>query len=206
MESSRAKGLAAFTVACLLVPLSIGELATFAGVSELPDRVLLQNGDVIFRRGAGFASELARRFSRGEKRFSHVGIVVVEHDQVAVIHSVIDDEREQDGVVVETLEVFLDRMDDWAVYRARASKATRNRIVEIGKSARREGIRFDVGFDLETKDVYYCTELIMRAINEASRSDLIRAQTSVAGRLFVSISDLHSSPSMQLVADSRGAE
>ena len=52
----------------------------------------LKNGDIILRSGIGFWSERFRQSNTNDKRFSHVGIVLVdEQGTVSVLHAEGDD-------------------------------------------------------------------------------------------------------------------
>ncbi|WP_040843535.1 YiiX/YebB-like N1pC/P60 family cysteine hydrolase [Thiorhodococcus drewsii] len=156
-------------------------------------------GDLIFRRGRGLASDVARRFSLQEQRFSHVGIIVETEDGLGVVHSIADDAKGFDGVVVESISGFLEDARDWSAYRLAVSQEERNEIGNVALSMATKGIRFDNEYDLSTSDRLYCTELVRSVVNSALRAEFFTAKTHRMGRDFVSISDLYVDMSVQVL-------
>lgn len=132
--------------------------------------IMLESGDVVFRRGGSLASELVLS-ADGRSTFSHVGIIEVVEGVPWVVHSVVDEPPGDPGSVkFEPLGDFLapDKAIDAAVYRPKlpfhknGAEAAR-----IAMSYADRRLPFDRDFDLETPDKMYCTELIWRAYREA---------------------------------------
>jgi hypothetical protein len=67
----------------------------------------LKNGDIILRSGVGFWSEQFRQSNIHDKRFSHVGIVLIDKNGMpSVLHAEGNDFSGNGQVAVDTLENF----------------------------------------------------------------------------------------------------
>ncbi len=161
----------------------------------------ISSGDIVLRMGNGLVSEIAKSFSQREQRFSHVGILVQTKTAMVVVHSVLEDEKNFNGVVVEKLDSFLKDASDWAVYRIKLPADKRHAIATEALKKATEKIPFDSEYDLQTKDRLYCTEFVWQTINRVAGKQLIHADTLKLGRRFVSIDDIYLNPSMSLITD-----
>ena len=171
MSTNRRAGLARAALAGLL----IWPIASFAPIHShaaapptaaaaptiRPD--LLQDGDVIFRRGRDLmaASVLA---ADDTARFSHVGLIVRDGDKVWVVHAVPAEGEAAGGVVSEGLAGFLDhdKAADFAIYRHRALAPDQRRMVRQTALAA-VGTPFDYDLRLSDAGALYCSELVLRA-------------------------------------------
>lgn len=121
----------------------------------------LKNGDIILRSGIGFWSELFRQSNTRDKRFSHVGIVLVdEHGTVSVIHAEGDDLTGQGTVGIVSLEQFVGESVDIGVSRLRDVDQN----VFASEAKKYLGRPFDWKFDSESDLEVYCTELVELAM------------------------------------------
>ncbi len=137
------------------------------------DASLLQEGDLIFRRGQGVTSRAVLIYDRGAG-FSHVGMVVHVDDNPKIIHITPGESLGGNDVVRrETLSEFLTVASPTAVTVRRASDNAIGR--EAARFATRyyeEAVPFDAGFSLSDSTRMYCTELVWRAYLAAG-ADLI---------------------------------
>jgi len=130
----------------------------------LPD---LATGDLIFRKSESLTGQFVNMMD-AQSEFSHVGIIrLSDENEVRIIHASPQGEETQSMVQVANLEYFLSYSHEIAIYRPRsvyqqtAIRAANYAFSLAGK------MPFDRGFDLETEDAVYCTELIWRAFLEA---------------------------------------
>jgi hypothetical protein len=163
----------------------------------------LQDGDIVFRRGSGFVSEIARNFSEKDKRYSHVGILAKTDAGVIVVHSLFDSDKRYNGVVKEELAEYLKGIDEWAVYRVNENRVIRDKIASLALAASDIGILFDDEYNLETESKLYCTEFVLKMVNIASKEQIILPKTNRLGKLFISISDVYVNPKLFLVMKSK---
>ena len=124
-------------------------------------RPYLKNGDIILRSGIGFWSEHFRQSNTKDKRFSHVGIVLVdEHGTVSVIHSEGDDHTGNGKVAIVSLEKFVGESVDIGVSRLRDADPD-----QFAAEAKKYlGRPFDWKFDTDSSSDIYCTELVELAM------------------------------------------
>lgn len=135
---------------------------------------LLQNGDLIFRRGRSFESH-AVLITDSKSRFSHVGIIWIENETPFVIHSVPGENKsEPDYIRKEKVQEFLapENASEFSIYRSRFSKEVNTKAAQIANRFYHEKVLFDKSFDLTTTDQIYCTELVLIAFQAASNHAL----------------------------------
>ena len=115
-------GLVVFLLTALFIPKSLEERAVInASVihSLTINENLLQDGDIIFRRGISLVSNLVLEHDT-DSPYSHVGIITLDNGKVFVIHAVPDEsETEIDYCKKDPLQLFLrtDRASAYAVIR-----------------------------------------------------------------------------------------
>ena len=127
----------------------------------------LRDGDIILRRGLDMMSRLV--MTQGDTaRFSHVGVVVVQHNTPYVIHAMPTEGERPGGAILESLAIFMSasKAAEIAVYRDTAlSNAQR---AAIRRSAFAQlGLPFDERFQLSDTTKVYCTALVLRAYADA---------------------------------------
>jgi len=150
-----------------------GYLIWFYHIRKIPPppnveniRSLLRNGDVILRSGIGLWSNLFRFSNTFDKRFSHVGIVRIRHDDVIhVIHAEGDDTSGKGKVFEDTLEHFVGESVKIGLSRLRTGNP--DRFVECAMTFL--GRPFDWKFDKNDDSAIYCTELIDRSLRELAQ-------------------------------------
>lgn len=129
----------------------------------------LRSADLAFRLGRTLQSSAIATGSDKEARYSHIGIIVRQADDVSIIH--IEPQRGGDeGVKCECLEEFF--ADDKAVSGAivRLDNLTceqRQTISQYLLLAARSPIRFDHDYTLSDTTRMYCTELTEWAYSKA---------------------------------------
>lgn len=154
------------------------------------DTVFIASGDLILRMGNSFYSPIARNISTRERRFSHVGIAVVECGAVFVIHAEADDSG-VGGVRIDSVVDFLEGTNDWGIYRLRATESERTAVAHVAESYLAQAIPFDLNFDAADSTAFYCSELAMHCINRGLGCTLVRPATFIKDRYFVAIDETY---------------
>ena len=139
------------------------------GGTILPADVQLKVGDIVFRRGSGFTSQVVLMAERGGA-YSHVGIVADSAGVLMVVHSVPgepDYKGDEDRVKMERPEVFFAslRAHEGAVYRHQDSVAARQAASRALQTYRRKAL-FDHDYDDSDTTKMYCTELVTHAFRQ----------------------------------------
>jgi len=158
-----------------------------------PDDSLLQTGDLVYRFGNGVYSAYFRDMSQHEKRYSHVGIVVIPENNgpTQVVHAEANDYTGQGKVRTESLAKFLKEAHDWAVYRVVADEKTGRNIAGKAMWYHSRQVPFDLEFDAADTTAFYCTELVMHCVNEALGETRIRPNSRLNGKQIVAIDDTY---------------
>ncbi len=173
------------------------------GHSYVFDSSVLESGDIVLRYGNGLWSRVFRDLSQHEKRFSHVGIVVLERQAAYVIHASANDFSGEGEVHRDPLADFLESASSFAFYRVQGGPALGDRIAR--EAASHIGKPFDTRFDLSTAGEIYCSELVWMAVNAAAGQSIIPASV-VGGKRCVTIDNCYRGPLLAPVFDSEAAD
>ncbi len=188
---------------CLLLPASSATEGTLRNQRVLQRAVsACRDGDLVFRYGNGFLSPYFRDASTVHKRFSHTGVIVFQNGLPWVVHS---DAHSMTGigkVHLVRLDEFLSGASDYAFYRLGASGNVGLRISQAASSY--IGRQFDTEFDTQDASKLYCSELVMRAVNEACGRPVIRPSV-IHGKSVVAIDDCYRDPCIRELRLSGGA-
>ena len=159
---------------------------------------LLHSGDVLLRMGMGAQSQMLARMNRGNKDFSHCGIVVVEHGYPFVYHCIGGEDNPDARMRRDSASVYLspERQLAFGLVRYPLDTAEVARQV-LGLFRLRP--RFDMQFDLSTNDKLYCTEMVYKVLTGvAGNTDCIPTDT-VMGHRFVGTGNLYNNTMAYLV-------
>lgn len=135
---------------------------------------LIQNGDLIFRRGHSAESQVVIITDR-KSRFSHVGIICFENAIPFIIHAVPGENKgEPDFIKKEKLTEFLnpEKASEFAIYRSDFSGEIKNRAVVNAIQFFENKLTFDDKFDFTSDEQLYCTELVLKAFQPDSFNSL----------------------------------
>lgn len=132
------------------------------------DERLLKDGDIIFRRGTDAVSRAILTSDTGGN-YSHVGLIVMQHQHAFVLHAIpAEISGEGDKVKIEPLAMFTSSSRSLAVSVLRPrhnAQVSGKRAVNYALS--RIGTPFDFSFDSNDDSSLYCTELVWRAYEAA---------------------------------------
>ena len=125
---------------------------------------MLQEGDIVFRRGGGVVSRIVL-IADAEGVYSHIGIVVREGDKWQVVHAVPgepDFDGDPDRVKMESIDCFFhpDKASRGAVMRVNGDSIQRRHAAEKAKQLFRAHTLFDHSYSRADSSQMYCTELV----------------------------------------------
>lgn len=125
----------------------------------------LKQGDIAFRKGEGFVSDVVL-YNDADGLYSHIGLIVIHNDSIKVVHSV-PGEGDYDGVKIEPIEMFYatSRAVKGEVLRMELNDEQRRVIGEIAIKKGIDKIEFDHDYNLNDTTQVYCTELIKLLFN-----------------------------------------
>lgn len=131
---------------------------------------LLKNGDIVFRKGRGFISQMVLLADR-QSPFSHTGIIIKKKFDLFVLHAVPDESDDgTDKIKLESLSNFLSSKKTEAAVVYRLKDDSTNISDKASRKAEeylKENVLFDSALDLSTEDKLYCTELVWKAFKYA---------------------------------------
>lgn len=140
--------------------------------------VQFEDGDIVFRRGIGMASQ-AVLLSEKNSMYSHAGLVFIIKHCPYVIHAVPGESGSEAEVMkCEKLTSFLDyhKATRAAIYRCSSNeKHIGAMALKQAKIAFDKRLKFDDAYDLDSDDKLYCTELIWKSYRAAG-IDLIKGR------------------------------
>ena len=128
------------------------------------DETILQEGDIIFRRGTSIASRVVLAADK-EAGYSHIGIIVKDTAGWRVIHAVpgeTDKEYPEEIIKKETLPQFFapKKAVSGAIFRLDTIERVGVLAAEKAQVLFERKLLFDHKYDLEDSTKMYCTELI----------------------------------------------
>ncbi len=131
------------------------------------DECMLQSGDLIFRRGISFVSNLVLE-ADSESPYSHVGIITIDSGKAFVIHAVPEEsESGIDYLRKDPMKTFLlkDRATAYAVFRF-YDDLIADKAAHAANNYFSKKYIFDASFNLLDPNELYCTELVWRAYKD----------------------------------------
>ena len=154
-------------------------LSSQAPLSFEAARYAVRDGDLVFRQGRGLTSQLILQVGSGAT-YSHVGVIVLREGEPFVVHALPTEGDEPNGVVLQSLEIFAAPQN--------AARIAIRRVGSLGNKAREQmrdyalsqvGRSFDDGFVHSDDAQVYCTELAIKALEEAGLSQVADGLPSV---------------------------
>lgn len=123
---------------------------------------LIEEGDIIFRGGTDVESNIIRDFSYTDKLFSHCGIALNTDSGFVVVHMLGGTTNPNGGILFQKIKDFLSYPENESagIYKLDISKEEIKRFHHYADSVKNKKIGFDLKFNLFTKDVLYCTEML----------------------------------------------
>jgi hypothetical protein len=131
---------------------------------------LLREGDLVVRLNRDPSSRFIKNFNRHDKSYSHSGIVLMEHGYPYVFH-IIDGEENPGGKMrMDSLRWFGNPTKNiaYGIFRYDMTATEIKRLKEIVHTWFVNGVKFDNTFNLTSDDKLYCSEMISKALTEAT--------------------------------------
>lgn len=141
----------------------------------------LQEGDLVFRRGIGLASQFVLSADR-KGMYSHIGIVVIADGKFKIVHAVpgeTDSKDNEDRVKIDDIDTFFanDRAKTGAIMRIENDSIAHHAAKEALRIYKK-GTLFDHKYNLKDTSRMYCTELIHFAYTQAG-TDLTEGRRNI---------------------------
>jgi len=150
------------------VPVSAAMLsAAFRSIDST--KLLVQNGDIIFRNGTDEVSQAARSMNRKDTSFSHCGIVFIEHDSVFVYHALGGSFNPGQKLRRDMLDSFCSPAENnaFGLYRYDLTDKETSKLKTVVDGYYQSGLKFDMYFNYFSDDVMYCSEFVFKSLNQS---------------------------------------
>lgn len=145
----------------------------------LEEKSLLQQGDIIFRRGFGVISDAIIKYIPCDYSISHCGIIVKDsQDNIMVIHTVSNTLAAVDGMQQDNLDKFVKESHKNSIIVARyryENDSLADKIACQAKEYLARKIPFDHRFDCNDSTEFFCTELIYRVLKNTVDLDVYKS-------------------------------
>ena len=135
--------------------------------SVLPDVLrTAKNGDIVTRMGTDLTSLMLSRLNPTDTSFSHCGIISMENDTAFVYHAIGGEFNPDQKMRREPLAEFAHPAGSkrLGIFSAAITPAQRKALCAYVQMLHKQGLPFDMAFDLATDDRQYCTEMIAKSI------------------------------------------
>lgn len=151
--------------------------ATMAAITRLnpygmieDGQTRLKEGDLVVRMNRDPSSRFIKYFNHKDKNYSHSGIVLFEHGYPYVYHIIDGEENPDQKMRRDSLSHFCNPRKNvgYGIYRYDMSVAEIYKLKDIVHDWYGKGLRFDSAFSLATDDKMYCSEMISKAVTEAT--------------------------------------
>jgi len=183
---------------------------------------LLKEGDLVVRLNRDPASRYIRDFNPHDKSFSHSGIVLYENGYPYIFHMLNGEKNPGNELRKDSLSQFCDPRQNvaYAIFRYDMNANEIRKLKECIYKWYGHGIRFDFSFNLASDDSMYCSEMISKALAEATGKRISIETTKLTTKqvaLFsaythrpftytsklqvISIDDLYTNPSCHLIKE-----
>lgn len=154
---------------------------------------LLHTGDLLVRRGDDMTSYMLSQLNMQDQTYSHCGLVMVENGYPFVYHSIGGEDNPDQALRRDSAQLWCSPANNhaFAAFRYALADSINDKLVKSVRGFYKERIKFDMSFDMETDDRLYCSEMIYKAIEQATGGNSFIAQSNNYGRAFVGIDDLY---------------
>ena len=143
--------------------------------SELPfNENLLEEGDIILRRGSGMLSNYIIKKLNDSLPVSHCGIITKKDNEIVVIHSILSEEKGIKGITSEPINDFIAEglLNTLVIVRPKQTKQFKKEFVEKAHILLSKNIPFDPMFDINSSDKMYCTEIVWKISKDLLGKDI----------------------------------
>lgn len=133
----------------------------------LPDVLAIAgSGDIVTRMGTDLTSLLLSNVNPTDTSYSHCGIMSLENDTAFVYHCIGGEFNPDQKMRREPLAAFAHPAGSkrLGIFSAAITPLQRKALCAYVQSLYRQGLPFDMAFDLATDDRQYCSEMIAKSI------------------------------------------
>lgn len=141
-------------------------------------------GDLILRLGDDLISNQVRFMNEKDRSFSHAGLIV-DRNGGKVVCDIYPHLSPADTIEYITIDSFVNpaRNVEVALFRYRISQPEKDSMLAIIDQYKAKDVRFDMVYDLATDDKMYCSEMIAKALQQATGNKIVCKQIQTPQRM-----------------------
>ena len=157
---------------------------------------LVKSGDLILRTGKDFTSGLMRKLSQNDKTYSHCGIASLENDTLFVYHALGGEWNPDQKLRRDPFELFCNPYENrgFGIFRYRINNVQQKNIINLAHQFYKQGVMFDIQFDLATDNRMYCSEFVYKTIEKATKDSVALSTNTFNHIKFVAVDNLFLNP------------
>jgi len=154
---------------------------------------LLQEGDILLRRGSGPDSYMLSQMNKTDKTYSHCGLVHFINSKPYVYHCIGGEDNPDQKMRLEPATQFCTPMYNKGIGLARMTLQPTQlaQLMTISAGIYATKPLFDLSFDLNTDTQLYCSEFVYKAVLQATGDAQFIPLSQGMGRNYVGIDDLY---------------
>lgn len=137
------------------------------------EKSLLQNGDIILRKGEGILSNFICDYLADTINISHCGILIKNRQGLQVIHTLSADVSDTDGVQICSLDLFTSESVKSSIIVVRCKTDTTSLITSQALHYLKLRKPFDRHFNLQDSSSFFCSELPLHILKYSLDIDLM---------------------------------
>lgn len=162
---------------------------------------LLQEGDILLRRGSGPDSYMLAQMNQTDKTYSHCGLVHFINKKPYVYHCIGGEDNPDQRMRLEQAQQFCTPMYNKGIGLARMALEPRQRdqLMAVAAGIYANKPLFDLSFDLDTDQQLYCSEFIYKAVLQVTDDVHFMPLSQGMGRQYIGIDDLYQNAHTALI-------
>lgn len=139
---------------------------------------LLQEGDMVLRRGYGTFSDGIVKVQNGKLEATHCAMLVAKNNNWQVIHALSSSVSPIDGTQYQSFRTFLNesKPNSIVVVRFKSSKDTLQALVRALEYYANNRKPFDHDFNKQDTSKFYCSELFQHVFKKVLKKDIFKGQ------------------------------
>lgn len=137
------------------------------------EKSLLQNGDIILRKGEGILSNFICDYLADTINISHCGILIKNRQGLQVIHTLSADVSDTDGLQICSLDLFTSESVKSSIIVVRCKTDTTSLITSQALHYLKLRKPFDRHFNLQDSSSFFCSELPLHILKYSLDIDLM---------------------------------
>lgn len=166
---------------------------------------LLQEGDLVVRRGDDMTSYMLSRMNMEDKRYSHCGLVHIENGYPFVYHSIGGEDNPDEIIRRDSANFWFSPINNlaFAIYRYNINDSLKERYMESAQEYYKIKLMFDLDFNLKSDERLYCSEMVYKAIKNTLKDSIFINTVDNLQRNYVGIDNLYMNPKAKLICQIR---